>query len=977
MTPRPDRALLLLDRLPDASSANPGERRVHDLVSDVAHGLGALAVWCPGWPEHGGLAEELEAAGAELLVDVIDVASWIERHAFEFSLVITHGFSLAARLRRVIEHAQPQARHLLSIDTPLSWSVEAMACTVDPLEEPGLEALLRRVRAIETSLWRSAHAVLVDSEQARARLAREAPFATVVAYPHCPAVDERPPPLSERSGLACIGAFSSEFGAPDADGVQWFIDEVLPQCSTPPHPLTICGEDLTPWMRDLRSPALDVAGPEQLSSHLRRSRVCAFPRWYGASTKLAVLDAMAAGTPFVTTPLVARSFDLGDLEPRLVARDPSVFASLVESLMVDDERWNDAHRGLRSLAAEQLAPPARRRMLESLIAQCGIVASREGVARLALRREDQAPPTSRGTLAVYDAALASFERELLDSVGMELDRDTAIRLQVAVSPQDRYALWRRVHEPGAHTLDGMRHQARRLAHQPLVSIVMPVYNAEPSHLRAAIDSVLDQVYERWELCIADDASSSAATRAVLDHYEQLDPRIRVRWLEENQGIAGASNAALQLAGGELVGLLDHDDLLKPDALFWVVKLLNARPDLDVIYSDEDKVDEHGTLKAPFFKPDWSPDLLLSVNYVAHFLVLRRSLLDAIGGFRTGLDGSQDFDLVLRATERTDRIAHIAKPLYTWRIHEESTAWAESAKPYAGVAGRKALRDALARRGIEAEVRSGTAPTFYRVRYRLLGTPRICVVIPTRDRVDLLARCVEAARARTAYKNLEFMIVDNESRDPETLSYLDDFDGRVVRYPHRFNYARMMNLAALEAEADYLILLNNDAEARTDGWVERLLEQAQRPEVGVVGARLFFPDGRSQHEGIVLGVGGVAYNLDAGDYFGFGTQVRNCAAVTGACMMTRTSVFWEVGGFEERLRVAYNDVDYCLRVGERGYRVIYTPEVELVHPESSSRKSLHPDEDESYFQRRWGPPRAIRDPFHNPNLDLLNPLVLRV
>ncbi|MGH9203940.1 MAG: glycosyltransferase family 2 protein, partial [Vicinamibacterales bacterium] len=376
-----------------------------------------------------------------------------------------------------------------------------------------------------------------------------------------------------------------------------------------------------------------------------------------------------------------------------------------------------------------------------------------------------------------------------------------------------------------------------------------------------------------------------------------------------------------------VGFLDHDDELKPNALFEVVQRLSARRDLDYLYSDEDKVDPNGWLSDAFFKPDWSPDVLLSVNYIAHLTVIRRSLVQEVGGFRDGFDGSQDFDLFLRTTEYTQRIAHIPKPLYTWRMLPESTAATVEAKPYADTAGKRALADALRRRGQEAQVLSGCANTFYQVRYGVRGTPRVCVIIPTRDRVDLVQKCVDSLSQHTTYKNYEILIVDNESVDEATLRYLNEFDGRVVRYPHRFNYARMMNLAALEADADYLLMLNNDAEVRSDEWIERLLEHAQRPEVGIVGARLLFPDDRPQHEGIVLGVGGVAYNLDASGYFSFGDVVRDCSGVTGACLMTRHNVFWEVGGFEERLRVAYNDVDFCLRVGELGYRIIYTPYLE--------------------------------------------------
>jgi GT2 family glycosyltransferase/2-polyprenyl-3-methyl-5-hydroxy-6-metoxy-1,4-benzoquinol methylase len=557
-----------------------------------------------------------------------------------------------------------------------------------------------------------------------------------------------------------------------------------------------------------------------------------------------------------------------------------------------------------------------------------------------------------------------------------------IAVPTAVTPDERYELWLYFKAGGPGPLRRKRRAARRLRYRPRISIVMPIHNTEPEWLGAAVESVRRQIYPEWELCIADDASSRRDTLELLRRFEGSDARIKVTYLNENRGIAGASNAALELATGEFVGFLDHDDELKPNALFEVARVLNERSDLDYLYSDEDKKKMDGRLTEAFFKPGWSPDLLMSVNYVTHFSVYRKETLDRVGGFRLGFDGSQDYDLVLRVSEMTDRIAHIPLPLYTWRKVPGSAATHVGAKDYAYEAGRRALGEAIERRGLRGRVEEALVGGRYRVRYDVIGEPRITIIIPTRDRVELLAACVESIRRRSTYRNYEIMIVDNLSRKPETLEYLKSFDGRILPYPYEFNYARMMNTAVAEAgETDYVLLVNNDTEVISAEWMEAMLEHAQRPQVGFVGARLLFPDGKPQHEGIAVGLGGVASNLDHGGqhfgYFDLGETIRNCSAVTGACMLTRLDVFRELGGFEERLRVAFNDVDLCLRARQRGYVVVYTPHALLYHEESSTRGKLHPEEDERFFCERWGKPFELEDDYYNPNFSKRRPFRLEL
>ncbi|MGH9151096.1 MAG: glycosyltransferase family 2 protein, partial [Acidimicrobiales bacterium] len=545
-----------------------------------------------------------------------------------------------------------------------------------------------------------------------------------------------------------------------------------------------------------------------------------------------------------------------------------------------------------------------------------------------------------------------------------------------VDVNDQYGRWYARYGPTRARLDRLAARLAGLVRRPTVSIVMPVFDTHPSWLHDAISSVRAQVYEDWELCIGDDGSTGPATLEVLHAHLGQDPRIRLVRLPARQGIVGASNAALALATGELVALLDHDDELKPHALGEVVLALDERPTLDLIYTDEDKRDPDGRLVDPFFKPDWSPDHLMSRNYLCHLLVVRRTLLDKLGGFRPGYDGSQDYDLVLRATEATTEIAHVPEPLYTWRKVEGSTAAVSDAKPWALDAARRALADAMDRRGAPGRVVDGLHPTTYRARYAVRGRPKVSVVIPTRDRAELLRGCVDDVLERSSWDNVELIVVDNQSTDPETLGYLARLPARVLRYPHRFHYPRMMNLAAHEASGDFLLFLNNDTRVVTPDWIEALVEHGQRPEVGVVGARLRYPDGQPQHEGIVIGYkGGHAGNVDHRGFWGMGDVVRNCTAVTGACMLVRPSVYWELGGLDERLRVAWNDVDLCLRARQAGYEVVYTPYAELSHLEGGTRGvHAHLDDDDE-FEAHWVT-HACVDPYYSPNFERLYPFRIR-
>lgn len=546
-----------------------------------------------------------------------------------------------------------------------------------------------------------------------------------------------------------------------------------------------------------------------------------------------------------------------------------------------------------------------------------------------------------------------------------------------LSYNDEYQIWLEHHQLSPADLAAQAEEAVRFAYRPKISIVMPAFNTPPGWLVDAVESVRAQTYSNWELCIVDDGSSDRAMLKTLRRYRGRRG-IRIIRSAGNSGISVATDLGVQAASGQFIGFLDHDDELKPNALFEVVRLLNKQRDLDFIYSDEDKRDPDGRLTDVFFKPDWSPELLLTTNYVTHFAVYRATVLNRVGGLRPGYDGSQDHDLALRVTEATDRIAHIPLPLYTWRKVPGSAAASPEAKPWAYQAGARALQDCLRRRGHEGDVTNGLWKGSHRVRYRVQGEPSVAILIPTRDRLDLLRPCVESIQRLSTYRNFELIIIDNESAEEETWEYLASVKGRVIEYPGAFNFAHMMNVAAAEARTDFLLFLNNDTEVISPGWIEAMLEYAHQAEIGAVGARLLYPEGHPQHEGIIMGLGrGTAGNVDHGGYFSLGQSILNVSAVTAACLMTRTSVFEELRGFDEGLRVAFNDVDYCLRTWRAGYRVVYTPYAELFHYESASRGRLHPEADETFFRARWGNPGEIIDPYYNPNLDLMRPFRINI
>jgi len=525
-----------------------------------------------------------------------------------------------------------------------------------------------------------------------------------------------------------------------------------------------------------------------------------------------------------------------------------------------------------------------------------------------------------------------------------------------------------------------------MALHPLISLVMPVYNVKPKWLQAAVDSVTKQSYTNWELCIADDCSTDRDLKHLLHEISRRDERIHVRFLKKNIGIAGASNAALSMAQGQFVGLLDNDDELADGALWEVALEINRHPDIDLIYSDEDKITDNGKRYAPFFKPDFSPDTLRSYNYICHFTVIRRDILKAVGGFRQGFDGSQDYDLFLRITERTKRVAHIPKILYHWRAVVGSVGKDGRAKLYAYESAKKALSEHLERLGIQVKVEDGMFLGSYHLKYTIENQPEIAIIIPSCDKVDLLRQCVDSILQKTTYSQFTIWIVDNNSLEKETFDYYEELKDndrvRVIRYEKEFNFSSLNNFAVQQILADYFLFLNNDTKVITPEWLEELMGPARRSEVGAVGCLLCYGNNTVQHGGVIIGIGGIAghahkhFFCDEHGYFGRLHVVQNLSAVTAACMLVHKSVFDEVGGFTEELSHAFNDVDLCLKIREKGYLIIYTPFSRLYHYESISRgfenssgKRERFIRELKYMQERWHDELKKGDPYYNPNLSL--------
>lgn len=517
---------------------------------------------------------------------------------------------------------------------------------------------------------------------------------------------------------------------------------------------------------------------------------------------------------------------------------------------------------------------------------------------------------------------------------------------------------------------------------PRFSILTPVYETPADVLWEMLESVRTQTFGDWELRLVDDCSSAPHVRQVIEEAIAEEPRIRVQWREENGGIVAASNDALAMAQGEFLALLDHDDELHPDALAHVHEALLANPDADYVYTDEDKIDRRGHHSGPFFKPDWSPERMRTQMYTCHLSVLRRSLVEEVGGFDSEFEGSQDWDLVLKVTERARQVLHVPRVLYHWRMIETSAAGGD-AKPWAFEAGKRAIQAHCERIGLPARSELDSVdPGVYHLEPELTSEPLVSIIIPTRgtvreiryEPVVLVNHCVRSIVERSTYENYEIVCVLDEDTPPDVFDDLREIGGerlRIVHYDRPFSFSAKINLGAVRSRGEHLLLLNDDIEVATPNWLERMVMYSAHPGIGAVGGKLLWEDGRLQHVGVQFedGLPGHAHHGFSGDYRGYANGVRiarNCLAVTGACLMTSRELFEEVGGLCTTLPVNYNDIDYCLKLYSRGQRVVYDPDLVMLHFESSSRSTEVEEWEKERLLDRWEPITA-RDPYSNPHL----------
>ena len=567
-------------------------------------------------------------------------------------------------------------------------------------------------------------------------------------------------------------------------------------------------------------------------------------------------------------------------------------------------------------------------------------------------------------------------------------QDVYERVKIKLSKKEfnLYEHWRRIHLPDSRELQQQRMTSFEYA--PKFSIVVPLYKTDHVFLQEMIDSVKAQTYSNWELCLSDGSGKPSPLEDELKRYTAEDARIKVVSNETPLQISDNTNKALEIVSGDWIAFMDHDDLLTPDALYECVKMMNEVPSTDMIYTDEDKISMDGSdFFQPHFKSDFNIDMLRGTNYFCHFTTVRRDLFEKAGVLNGEFDGAQDYDFVLRCVEHAECVKHVPKVLYHWRAHKDSTAENPESKLYAFEAGARAVQAHYDRVGIPADVESTKYLGIYRSKYRVTEKPLISIIIPNKDHIDDLDKCIRSIGDKSTYQNVEYIIVENNSTDKATFTYYEKLQKenkkvRVVRWDKEFNYSAINNYGVSFAKGDYYLFLNNDTEIINENCLEELMGYCQRKDVGIVGARLFYEDGTIQHAGVIVGIQGVAGHAFAGQahespgYFGRAIIAHDCSAVTAACMLVKKEAFDKVHGFDPKLAVAFNDIDFCLKVREAGYLVVYNPYAELYHYESKSRGKEDSEKkvrrfmgEIETFHEKWFDILDQGDPYYNPNLTL--------
>ena len=625
------------------------------------------------------------------------------------------------------------------------------------------------------------------------------------------------------------------------------------------------------------------------------------------------------------------------------------------------------------VAGFKITAPLPKEAAVHLVMKCGEYEAEYVTTRKSVLSEDKEPN-------MLVKALRYFKRNGLSA--------TLDRAKVKLTKQDTqnaYFYWRKKYEIKPEEIEAQR--GEHFSYEPQFSIVIPLFNTRPKFLKEMVDSIRNQTYSNWELCLADGTGEKSPLIPILKDYMAKDSRIRYEILTENKGISENTNAAIRMAGGDFIVLADHDDIMPANALYECAKALNEDPSIDVIYSDEDKVDMNGRKYfEPHFKSDFNIDLLCSMNYICHLFVVKKELVDQVGMLRSEFDGAQDHDFILRCCEEAKNIHHIPKILYHWRCHIDSTAAKPESKMYAFEAGKKAVEEHYKRIGVPAVVEHGQFYGMYRTKYQWKEQPLISILIPNKDHIEDLQKCMNSIEEKSTYKNYEFIIIENNSTEQETFDYYKEIEKKenvtVLYYKDEFNYSKINNFGVEHANGEYLLLLNNDTEIINPDCLSEMLGYCMREDVGIVGARLYYEDDTIQHAGVVLGFGGIAGHTFIGSsrydngYFSRIICAQDYSAVTAACMMTKKSLYRGVGGLTEEFRVAFNDIDYCMKVRETGKLVVYNPAAELYHYESKSRgledtpeKVERFNSEVARFIERWKKQLEAGDPYYNPNLTL--------
>ena len=976
----PDRRILVVAEHLIRPSLRSDDRFAFDVVDGLVTLLGAESLCVAVLDGHhaAGAAAALRSLGVEVVAGPVDWAGWLFARWGSFSHVFVTRSALGSPIMAWLADSQPSAAKVLCVDHISSRATRSRRAFVDLGESEGVELLAelseRHLLDALDDFDASLCAARSDVEWMAGSTGRP-------AYLMAPRFASAPEdlPFQNRAGVTVFASATYDVSAGAEDSALRSIDTVAKlRPSIPGLAVAVVGDRLSPRLRRVAGDVgARIVSEFDAPACVGVSRLAVIAGRYGTGATGPLLAAIDARTPMVSTSAVAAAAGLDLMAEPWYSDNSASISALARQLLSDKATWTRYHDSIDRFARRHPAMPAAR---PGVVVHTGTLADAGALSDLQSLLIDlgldayprpQAATCSTAAPSPTDAVTDERQPPPLRPGGPAFGvTDVDVNAGNPSDAEARYRLWQLAHTPTSDMLQAITAEALDTATPATLSLVISGDISDAAAWVQTIRSVKAQAYPHWELLLPDVSEGMPTETSDVISEALVDDRIR-------QAGHGSNPAT-----GDYVCFLDAGDVLQAHALAQIARWIVADPDLDALYTDEDRLPDHrstsgtnidtrGERVEAHVKPDWSPDLLMSTNYIGNLVAYRRSFVEAVGGIRAEIGPAAAYDLALRISEVTGRVGHIPEPLYSARKHTQPPAGPSDTDP-----ATSALTEALQRRGTPGTVEPGMAPGTYRVRYQIPGSPKVSIIIPTHNGVDMLRACVDSILERSTYRHYEIVILDNRSDDGDTLAYLAKAPLRVLRYPQPFNYARQMNLAAASCNADALVFLNNDTIVITADWLEALLEHAMRPEVGAVGCRLYYPDGRVQHEGILRGTVGWAWNIDHQGYFSRGDVIRNASSVTGAATMIRPGVFGRVGGNDEDLRIAYNDVDLGERIRQAGYRIVYTPYAELYHCEGGTRgRWEHPD-DGVRFGRRWEP-RTHVDPYYSPLFQRDRPFVLAV